>query len=164
MCYLLDSLGGSSVKLGTMQRRLAWPLRKDDTHKSRNVNNYRCVISVALIAQWLERELRRRRSWVQVLPCASGWVRGQSTQSLWRIPCPPPEQNLSEFLLEKTLWVKKKKKIQMCYFKQRNGSGKKRKNKKQKKKQKTKKWLWAWVSWRVPLASSWRARPGLAAL
>ena len=30
----VDSLRGSSVKLGTMQRRLAWPLRKDDTHKS----------------------------------------------------------------------------------------------------------------------------------
>ena len=29
---------GSSVKIGTIQRRLAWPLRKDDMHKSRNVN------------------------------------------------------------------------------------------------------------------------------
>ena len=26
-----DSLRGSSVKIGTIQRRLAWPLRKDDT-------------------------------------------------------------------------------------------------------------------------------------
>ena len=34
-----DSLRGSSVKIGTMQRKLAWPLRKDDTHKSRSVNN-----------------------------------------------------------------------------------------------------------------------------
>ena len=25
---------------GTIQRRLAWPLRKDDTHKSRSVNNF----------------------------------------------------------------------------------------------------------------------------
>ena len=33
-----DSLRGSSVKIGTIQRRLAWPLRKDDTHKSRRVN------------------------------------------------------------------------------------------------------------------------------
>ena len=33
-----DSLRGSSVKLGTMQRRLAWLLRKDDTHTSRSVN------------------------------------------------------------------------------------------------------------------------------
>ena len=31
-------LRGSSVKIGTIQRRLAWPLRKDDTHKSRSVN------------------------------------------------------------------------------------------------------------------------------
>ena len=37
--WLLDSLRGSSVKIGTIQRRLAWPLRKDDTHKSRSVNN-----------------------------------------------------------------------------------------------------------------------------
>ena len=39
-----DSLRGSSVKIGTIQRRLAWPLRKDDTHKSRSVNNlYMCM-------------------------------------------------------------------------------------------------------------------------
>ena len=35
-----DALRGSSVKIGTIQRRLAWPLRKDDTHKSRSVNNF----------------------------------------------------------------------------------------------------------------------------
>ena len=34
----VDSLRGSSVKIGTIQRRLAWPLRKDDTHKTRSVN------------------------------------------------------------------------------------------------------------------------------
>ena len=28
----LDSLRGSSDESGTIQRRLAWPLRKDDTH------------------------------------------------------------------------------------------------------------------------------------
>jgi hypothetical protein len=37
--FILDSLRGSSVKIGTIQRRLAWPLRKDDTHKSRSVNS-----------------------------------------------------------------------------------------------------------------------------
>ena len=35
-----DSLRGSSVKIGTIQRRLAWPLRQDDTHKSRRVDNF----------------------------------------------------------------------------------------------------------------------------
>ena len=35
----LDSLRGSSVKIGAIQRRLARFLRKDDTHKSRSVNN-----------------------------------------------------------------------------------------------------------------------------
>ena len=34
---ILDSLRGASVNIGTIQRRLAWPLRKDDTHKSRSV-------------------------------------------------------------------------------------------------------------------------------
>ena len=33
-----DPLRRSSVKIGTIQRRLAWPLRKDDTHKSISVN------------------------------------------------------------------------------------------------------------------------------
>ena len=35
----MDSLRGSSVKIGTIQRILAWPLRKDDTHKSISVTN-----------------------------------------------------------------------------------------------------------------------------
>ena len=39
----LDSLRGSSVKIGTIQRRLAWPLRKDDTHKSRSVIIFSCM-------------------------------------------------------------------------------------------------------------------------
>ena len=30
-------LSGASVKIGTIERILAWPLRKDDTHKSRSV-------------------------------------------------------------------------------------------------------------------------------
>ena len=34
---LSDPLRRSSVKIGTIQRRLAWPLRKDDTHKSGSV-------------------------------------------------------------------------------------------------------------------------------
>ena len=32
-----EPLRWSSVKIGTIQRRLAWPLRKDDTHKSRSI-------------------------------------------------------------------------------------------------------------------------------
>ena len=39
--HTLDSLRGSSVKIGTIQRRLAWPLRKDDTHKSRSVQIFK---------------------------------------------------------------------------------------------------------------------------
>ena len=37
----LDSLRGSSVKIGTIQRILAWPLRKDDTHQSRSAKRRR---------------------------------------------------------------------------------------------------------------------------
>ena len=37
LCIAEDSLRGSSVKIGTIQRRLAWPLRKDATHESRSV-------------------------------------------------------------------------------------------------------------------------------
>ena len=36
----VDSLRGSSVKLGTTQNILACPLRKDDTHTLRGVNNF----------------------------------------------------------------------------------------------------------------------------
>ena len=32
----------SSVKIGTIQRRLAWPLRKDDTHKSAQLPEREC--------------------------------------------------------------------------------------------------------------------------
>ena len=39
----LDSFRGSSVKIGTIQRRLAWPLRKDDTHKSRSDTSFLCA-------------------------------------------------------------------------------------------------------------------------
>ncbi len=45
----LDSLRGSSVKIGTIQRRLAWPLRKDDTHKSRSVANFLATAQQSLL-------------------------------------------------------------------------------------------------------------------
>jgi len=44
--YILEKVTTSFVssetsdKIGTIQRRLAWPLRKDDTHKSRNGPNF----------------------------------------------------------------------------------------------------------------------------
>ena len=44
---ITDSLRGSPVKIGTIQRRVAWPLRKDDTHKSRSVNN--CIVVIDVI-------------------------------------------------------------------------------------------------------------------
>ena len=35
LASLLEPSNGTSAKIGTIQRRLAWPLRKDDTHTSR---------------------------------------------------------------------------------------------------------------------------------
>ena len=53
LCHqkMLDSLRGSSVKIGTMQRKLAWPLHKDDTHKSRSVHIFfvRCCEKKTLL-------------------------------------------------------------------------------------------------------------------
>jgi len=57
---LLDSLRGSSVKIGTIQRRLAWPLRKDDTHKSRSVNDFfgkLCASPVGVYSCYRKRSL-----------------------------------------------------------------------------------------------------------
>ena len=48
---MMDSLRGSSVKIGTIQRRLAWPLRKDDTHKSRSVNNFFAILCLEAARQ-----------------------------------------------------------------------------------------------------------------
>ncbi|KAL9346198.1 hypothetical protein Peur_061051 [Populus x canadensis] len=48
---------GTSDKIGTIQRRLAWPLRKDDTHKSRSGPNFFVfffsLCSSACLLQWL---------------------------------------------------------------------------------------------------------------
>ena len=38
LSVLTDSLRGPSVRIGTIQRRLPLPLRKDDTHESRSAN------------------------------------------------------------------------------------------------------------------------------
>ena len=61
-----DSLRGSSVKIGTIQRRLAWPLRKDDTHKSRSVTNF--FARLAFASGRLSGEQGRRGTWVLHLP------------------------------------------------------------------------------------------------
>ena len=47
----MDPLRRSSVKIGTIQRRLAWPLRKDDTHKSRSVSHFFLARSIAILAK-----------------------------------------------------------------------------------------------------------------
>ncbi len=49
----MDSLRGPSVKIGTRQKSLAWPLRKDDTRKSRSVNIFFAMPSALLLASIL---------------------------------------------------------------------------------------------------------------
>ena len=71
-----DSLRGSSVKIGTIQRRLAWPLRKDDTHKSRSVNNF----------FFSAKRLGRRGPWENALVCA--WSLGRRRLMAKRAPSP----------------------------------------------------------------------------
>ncbi len=49
---------GSSIKIGTIQRSFAWPLRKDDMHKSRSVNNiymYIYICNVTYIIQKIDK-------------------------------------------------------------------------------------------------------------
>ena len=60
---LLDSLPRSSVNIGTIQRRLAWPLRKDDTHRSRSVNDH-----VHKHEFYLERRTRRGLDFARAPP------------------------------------------------------------------------------------------------
>ena len=54
-CYRIRGFpsGFPSVKIGTIQRRLAWPLRKDDTHKSRSVTNFFAFLDSHLCVCWL---------------------------------------------------------------------------------------------------------------
>ena len=48
----VDSLWGSSDKIGMIQRRLAWPLRKDDTHRSRRVTSFLLVSDC--VSGWMD--------------------------------------------------------------------------------------------------------------
>ncbi|XP_042382006.1 uncharacterized protein LOC121974823 [Zingiber officinale] len=53
-CLLLLQVVSSetSDKIGTIQRRLAWPLRKDDTHKSRNVSKVCLMADLTTMANF----------------------------------------------------------------------------------------------------------------
>ena len=53
--FPLDSVRGSSVKLGTIQRRLARPPRKDDTHKSRSVTIFSTPHIFQIVTFWIAR-------------------------------------------------------------------------------------------------------------
>ena len=60
-----DSLRRSSDKIGTMQRRLAWPLRKDDTHKSRSVTSFLLLRFLDLLWRSSDKigTIQRRLAW-----------------------------------------------------------------------------------------------------
>ena len=66
--------GFPSVKIGTIQRRLAWPLRKDDTHKSRSVNNFFVLLPCCVTF------------WYVLLPCCVRHSLCHSSNNLTSIP------------------------------------------------------------------------------
>ena len=92
----MDSLRGSSVKIGTIQRRFAWPLRKDDTHTSRSVSNFCSYVQkgytllLLLLLLLLLRQLSKRRAGASrsaPTPRAGTWAaptgpQGESTTCL----------------------------------------------------------------------------------
>ena len=45
--FTLAFPSGSIRQIGTIQRMIAWPPRKDDTHKSRSVNNFNIALGQA---------------------------------------------------------------------------------------------------------------------
>ena len=57
----------TSDKIGTIQRRLAWPLRKDDTHKSRNGPNF---FEILRAGPWPRVVFLHVRPWPPVFPRA----------------------------------------------------------------------------------------------
>ena len=66
----MDSLRGSCAKLGTMRRILAWPLRKDDTHKSKSITKSPlpgqklhevCLNGILHVMQYIATERERER-------------------------------------------------------------------------------------------------------
>lgn len=96
----LDSLRGSSVKIGTIQRRLAWPLRKDDTHKSRSVNDFLPLVvlpvcswllfffSAAFLLVWL---------WLASLLCPLARLASPRPLACECCSCPPPLVSVSPY-------------------------------------------------------------------
>ena len=69
----MDSFRGASVKIGKIQRRLAWPLRKDDTHKSRSANT--CLTLITRIYIYIEREREKHiYIYIYIHTCAKGHV------------------------------------------------------------------------------------------
>ncbi|KAH7420559.1 hypothetical protein KP509_13G012300, partial [Ceratopteris richardii] len=59
---------GTSDKIGTIQRRLAWPLRKDDTHKSRNGPNFFAEPPASRCSPLLPSPLRHPQRLAAVVP------------------------------------------------------------------------------------------------
>ena len=85
---LSDPLRKSSVKIGTIQRRLAWPLRKDDTHKSRSVSHflssYLSPSAGKTPGSPIQPRPRTRRRILTIWGCGCGLLLRDRTQRSWR--------------------------------------------------------------------------------
>ena len=86
---VLDSLRDSSVKLGTIQRRLAWPLRKDDTHKSRKtarVLSTKGAMGMGTCGNHKGSAPSSSSSLGSARPCVALTLPGSDSASLWLRP------------------------------------------------------------------------------
>ena len=62
---------GSSDKIGTIQRRLAWPLRKDDTLKSRSVTSFLLMRDCIYVCMGVEACLESSLTLAKSLLCCN---------------------------------------------------------------------------------------------
>ena len=78
-----DSIRGSSVEFGTIRRRLAWPLRKDDTYTSKSVNIF---VMLRAKAQWVAHNPKRC---LDLGTCSTRHTHKMSTrkETQTQIPC-----------------------------------------------------------------------------
>ena len=97
----MDPLRRSSVKIGTIQRRLAWPLRKDDTHKSRSVHNFflKFLMLSPLPDCYMDRGARQRNLTMQPMKISWRLLRASVTRAGARlVDCCLPAHGLQSML------------------------------------------------------------------
>ena len=102
----MDPLRGSSVKFGTVQRGLAWPLRQDDTHKSRSVNKFMAQAQqLRQQADFSDNMMATLESIAQKIGLSSKTVEEASEKSSCRQPCCRPAALLVASFWSAIIWL-----------------------------------------------------------